>query len=172
MSKKSDIKHCRYQQCKHDTNDIDITCDEYVVKGSMYYHKDCYKAKVNGEWKDEATKADLQLIKNLWFEHISKTVVYSQLFRVLNDFIERGVKSDYLVFVMNYVIENKLNLNYPAGFKYFVDKKEIKDAYAKKVNTPKGYDRELFSIKEKENEEPKFTVSKKSIGFNKILGGK
>ena len=75
MAKKSDIKTCRYEQCKHTTKDIDITCDEYVAKGNMYYHKDCYKAKINGEWKDKATKADLQLIKNLWLEHISKTVL-------------------------------------------------------------------------------------------------
>ena len=38
MAKKSDIKTCRYGQCKHTTKDIDITCDEYVAKRNMYYH--------------------------------------------------------------------------------------------------------------------------------------
>ena len=169
MTKKSDIKACRYRQCKHATKDIDITCDEYVVKGNMYYHKDCYKAKVSGEWKDETTKADLQLIKNLWLKHISKTVVYSQLFKMLNDFIARGIESDYLVFVMNYVIEHKMNLNYPAGFKYYVDKKEIRDAYTKKKLSATGYSKDSFVAVEKKDTAPKFSVNQKPNGFQSII---
>lgn len=173
MAKESGIKTCRYRQCKHTAKDIDISCDEYVVKGNMYYHKDCYKAKVSGEWKDEATKADLQLIKNLWFEHINKTVVYSQLFRVLNDLIARGIESDYLVFVMNYIIEHKMNLNYPAGFKYFVDKKEIKDAYQKHLVAKSGVNNKLnFVVTDDNSNAPKFTVIQKPVGFKSILGGK
>lgn len=168
MAKKSDIKTCRYGQCKHTTKDIDITCDEYVAKRNMYYHKDCYKAKINGEWKDEVTKADLQLIKNLWLEHISKTVVYSQLFKMLNDFIARGVESEYLVFVMNYVIEHNLNLNYPAGFKYYVDKKEIRDAYSKKKLSAVIHNKNNF-VAVDNDDSPKFSVSKKPKGFQSII---
>lgn len=168
MAKKTDIKICRYKQCKHPTKEIDITMDEYVAKGNMYYHKDCYKAKEKGEWKDDKTKADLQLIKNMWVEHISKTVVYSQLFRCLNDLISRNIESEYLVFVMQYCIEHKLNLNYPAGLNYFVDKKEIKDAYTKKKLNTTGYKQSFVAV---ENEEiaPKFSVNRKPNGFQSII---
>lgn len=169
MAKKSEIKICRYWQCKHTTKDIDISCDEYVVKGRMYYHKDCYKAKVSGEWKDETVKSDLQLIKNLWFKHISKTVVCSQLFMVLNDLIERGIESAYLVFVMNYIIEHKMNLNYPAGFRYYVDNPDIKKAYEKKNR--KIIPPTEFVATDNEDNAPKFSVNKKPSGFNSILGG-
>lgn len=169
MSKKTGIKTCRYKQCKHATKDIDVTKDEYVSKSNMYYHKDCYKAKVNGDWKDENTKKDLQFIKTLWLENISKTVVYSQLFRTLNDLLARGVESDYLVFALQYCIEHKFNLNHPAGFPYFVDKKEIKEAYAKKKNTSSGYNKNSFIAIETDDAAPKFSFNKKQNGFQSIL---
>lgn len=169
MAKKSNIKTCRYQHCKHATKAIDITCDEYVVKGSMYFHKDCYKAKEKGEWKDEKTKADLQFIKNLWIENISKTVVYSQLFRILNELLERGIESEYLVFTLQYCIEHKLNLNYPAGFPYYVDKKEIREAYTKKKLAQSGFSKDSFVAVEDDNSSPKFSISKKPNGFQSIL---
>ena len=122
MSKKTDIKTCRYAKCSHPDRKIDITKDSYKVNGTMYYHSDCYKSKKNSELKDEQTKKDLQYIKNQWILHINQTVVYSQLFQCLNDFISRGVSSEYLVFVLDYVIKNKMNLKYPLGFKYYVDK--------------------------------------------------
>lgn len=172
MSKKTDIKTCRFMLCNHPNKEIDITKDEYVVKGSMYYHKDCYSNKQKGEWKDEKTKADLQLIKNLWSEHISRTVVYSQLMRCLNELIARDIDSGYLVFVMQYVIEHKLNLRYPMGFKYYVDKQEIQDAYNKKVKQPNKVNMNSFSVNSDNDDSPKFSINQKPTGFNRILGGK
>lgn len=171
MARKADIKKCRYSHCKHDIKDIDISCDEYVVKGSMYYHKDCYKAKLNCEWKDEKTKKDLVIIRDLWYENISKTVVYSQLYRILNDYIERGVESEYLVFVMRYCLDHKCKLNYPNGFKFYVDRQEIKDAYAK--SKIQKIDSSRFSIKDSEFEEPEDVKTSPLIskpkGFGDIL---
>lgn len=140
-----------------------------MVKGTQYYHDDCYKDKVNGEWKDEKTKADIQIIKNLWIEHISKTVVFSQLYNELNNLVDRGIESEYLVFVMNYIIEHKLNLNYPAGFKYFIDKIEIRDAYAKRKPIAQKYSEDNFIVVEKEDTAPKFSVNKKPNGFQSIF---
>lgn len=165
---KKDIRICRYIQCKHEAKEINIITDEYVNKGSMYYHKDCYKAKVNGEWKDSKTKADLQLIKNLWVEHISETVVFTQLFYNLNQLIDRGISSDYLVFVLKYVIKHKMNLHYPAGLRYYVDRQEIKNAYKKHIaqnSIDKGY---KFVAKDDDTAQ-NFTTKKKSKGFQNIL---
>lgn len=170
MAKKSDIKICRYKYCKHKTKQIDITKEDYKVKGSMYYHKDCYKSKLDGEWKDENTKKDLQLIKTLWYENISNTVVYSNLFSVLNNLLDKGIPSDYMVFAMQYIIEHKLNLNYPGGFPYFIDRKEIKEAYQKKKL--KGISKATFTATSSDDAEPKFSIPKKPSGFSSILGGK
>lgn len=172
MSKKTDIKVCRYVDCPHGKK-IDITKDDYRVIGStMYYHTDCLKKKRKGEWKDKKTKDDLQYIKNGWLKHISKTVIYSQLFQCLNELIARGISSDYLVFVFDYIVSHKLNLRHPKGFKYFVDKDEIKVAYKKqqsqKISSTKPND---FSGTADSLDAPTFTVKQKPVGFKSILGG-
>lgn len=173
MSKKTDIKTCRYVDCKHSSKKIDITVEEYRANGNRYYHADCYKLKQKGDWKDEQTKKDLQYIKNEWGLHISNTVVYSQLFRCLNDLISRGISSEYLVFVFDYVIKNKMNLRHPEGFKYFVDRQEIKDAYRKHQAVKIGVKRQSdFVVINDDSNSPKFTVSQKPVGFKSILGGK
>lgn len=172
MSKKTDIKVCRYVDCPHG-KEIDITKDDYRIVGkTMYYHTDCLKKKKKGEWKDEKTKTDLQYIKNGWVTHISKTVIYSQLFQCLNELIARGISSDYLVFVFDYIVSHKLNLRHPKGFKYFVDKDEIKVAYKKqqsqKISSTKPSD---FSGTADSSDAPTFTVKQKPVGFKGILGG-
>lgn len=173
MSKKTDIKTCRYARCNHPDKLIDITKDNYHVEGRMYYHADCYNLKKKGDWKDEQTKKDLQYIKNQWVLHINKTVVYSQLFHCLNDFIARGVSSEYLVFVLDYVIKNKMNLRHPQGFKYYVDRQEIKDAYQKHLIAKSGAgNKSNFVVTDDSSTAPKFSVSRKPMGFKSILGGK
>ena len=171
MSKQTDIKTCRYINCKHTDKLIDITKDDYtMVSKGVYYHSDCLKEKRKGEWKDEQTKQDLQYIKNQWGLHISKTVVYSQLFQCLNELIARGISSDYLVFVFDYVVKNHMNLRYPQGFKYFVDRQDIKDAY-KKRQAAKGGVKQSDFVAADSLDAPTFTVNKKPFGFKSILGG-
>lgn len=172
MSKKTDIKVCRYIDCPHGKK-IDISKDDYKVVGStMYYHTDCLKKKRKGEWKDENTKKDLQYIKEGWLKHISKTVIYSQLFQCLNELIAHGISSNYLVFVFDYVVSHKLNLRHPNGFKYFVDKNEIKVAYkrqqSQKISSTKLSN---FVCTADSSNAPTFTVKNKPVGFNSILGG-
>lgn len=207
MSKKSDIRICRYCDCPYN-HKIDISTDNYTVDGSKsYYHSDCFKKKCTADElaekqkeeqrqkryekrhlreleqeertnkkkkkieKDEKTKADLQYIKNGWCIHISKTVPYSQLMKCLNDLIARGISSDYLVFTFDYVVIHKLNLNYPAGFQYFVDKKEIKVAYKKHQIKNSGAKKPNDFTAIDSVDTPKFTLKQKPIGFKSILGG-
>lgn len=172
MGKKTDIKVCRYIGCKHVDKHIDISQEEFKVVGTMYYHPDCYKAKQTNEWKDEQTKKDLQYIKNQWVLHISQTVVYSQLFRCLNEFIARGIPSDYLVFVFDYIVENKLNLRFPQGFKYYLDKPEIKEAYQKRQYAKNGIKKATEFTAVDDNNAPQFSIGQKPQGFKSILGGK
>ena len=165
---KSNIRMCRYAQCNHSTKEINLDVDEYTQKGKIYYHKDCYKAKIKGEWKDEKTKQDLQTIKNLWIEHINDTVIYSQLFQMLNGFLQRGVESEYLLFVLQYCILHKYKLQYPGGFKYYVDRQEIKDAYAR-TKIAKMRQSPLPKIADSEEISPKFSISSKPKGFSSIF---
>lgn len=171
MSKKTDIKVCRYCNCPFGKQ-IDIAVDEYKLVGkTMYYHAECYKRKQKEENKDDKTKADLQYIKNGWVEHISNTVIYSQLFQCLNDLLSRGIPSDYLVFTFDYVVKHKMNLKYPLGFKYYVDKEEIKVAY-RKHQLLKSVTKKPNEFKAKDTlDTPTFKINTKPVGFTSILGG-
>lgn len=121
------IRTCRYSKCKHSDKKIDISTDDFVADGQKYYHKDCYESIQ----KESRVKSDFQYIKNQWVLHISNTVVYSQLYKVLNGFLERGVSSDYLVFCVDYIISHGMRINYPPGLNYYIDRPEIKKAYMK-----------------------------------------
>ena len=167
----NNIKKCRYIKCQHRDKEIDTTQDEFVKKGNMYYHKDCYKLKSEGAWKDQKTKENLQTIKSLWIEHIDDKVIYGRLFNTLNDLmVNSKISSDYLLFTVQYCILNKLNLNYPAGIKYFVGKKEIKDAYVKSKVNRSGYSEDKIVIDAKENENsPSFTFKNSHKGLKNIL---
>lgn len=171
MSKKTDIKNCRYVGCLHGGK-IDITTDVFEVVGKyQYYHSDCLKKKNEEEKANSKTKSDLQYIKNQWVLHIDNTVVYSQLFRCLNDLIARGISSEYLVFVFDYVVKNKMNLRHPFGFKYYVAKDEIKDAYKKEQAKKNKIDLSSFTVTDN-TDAPTFTAPKKQqFGFGSILGG-
>lgn len=158
MEKKDRTRVCKYLNCKHNDK-IHIDIEPFVKAKEGFYHEDCYKEK-----------KDLQLFRNIWYENISSTVVYSELNRTLNQLLsKRDVTVDYLLFVLQYVIDNNLNLRYPAGFRYFVDKQDIKDAYIRK--TRRTISVSDFTAEDNPNDHPTFSVNKKPLGFNRILGG-
>jgi len=148
---------CKYPRCKHGKV-VNLETDEYVCDGRDFYHQDCNKEK-----------RDMMLIRDMWTKHISDTVVFSQLNKTLNELLDLpSVTSSYLVFVMEYIIANKCNLRYPNGFRYYVDKQAIKDAYKKK--TQPVIDQKQFVANEDQGDFPKFAVFKKHFGFASILG--
>lgn len=160
MAKKSDIKKCRYAHCLHDCKDIDLTTDKFIKNGSSYFHEDCYQARQN-----------IQLIKQLWHDHIDELVVYSQLNKILNQLIFNDhVSSDYLVFAVKYSINSDdINLRHPPGLKYVIGNQRVKNAYNKSIvkNAPQS----AFVAKEDESTSPKFSFKAKKSGFGSILGG-
>jgi len=174
MSKQTDLRVCRYCDCRHPDKMIDLNTDEYTVVGKMYYHKDCCIKKRRGEWKDEQTKSDLQYIKNQWVLHINNTVVYSQLFKVLNDLLQRGIPSDYLVFMFDYIVSHKMKLRYPNGLNYYADNEQIKAAYIKSKIVKA--DKSAFLVDESAFGQPEQTPpppqNNKPIGFESVLKNK
>ena len=158
MENKDRTRVCKYTNCKHNDK-VHIDIEPFVKGKDGFYHEDCYKEKT-----------DLQLFRSLWSENISPTVVFSDLNRILKQLLSiNGVSVDYLLFVLQYVIDNHCNLRYPAGFKYYVDNQNIKDAYEKKnrkIVSPSN-----FVAKENKDDSPKFSINRKPSGFNSILGG-
>lgn len=172
MSKKADLRTCRFVGCPHNRK-IDISTEKYVMpQKGWYYHKDCFQQYKSGNWKSAQTKADLQYIKNQWALYINKDVVFSQLMRVLNEFLARGISSEYLVFVLDYVIKHKMKLNYPNGFKYYVDNAEIKSAFNR--SKLEKIDQSQFTVEQSNFEAPKKVepsplIANRPQGFGSIL---
>ena len=150
---------CRYGRCKHGGK-INIQVDEYTRKDHGCYHLDCYQ-----EMKD------LQLFREIWKKRVSNTVVIAQLNRILNYLLDKGFSSDYLLFILNYVLDRpeEYTLNYPPGIKYYLNRPEIKAAYeAEQLAKSKPARRS----KKTKTEPPKFTVKKKTEGFSSIFTDK
>ena len=169
---KVEVKSCRYPNCAHDGKIILIGKDEYVSEGRSYFHADCYKLKVAEDEKKKQQTADMALIRSMWVKNISQTVIFAELNKVLYDLLNRGIASDYLVFVMQYVVKNHCKLNYPGGFRYYVNDKDIKAEYEKK-------NRKFISMNEFKAQEHHDTAEteikpqapRKTGGFERILTG-
>ena len=158
MARDAGTRVCKYGQCKHGGK-VKIDTEPFV-KENGYYHEDCYQEK-----------CDLQRFRNLWRDNISTTVVYSQLNKTLNQLISNGISTDYMLFALQYVIKNGCKLNYPSGFRYYLDYPQIKEAYAKS-KAKKVVATADFTVKADSDDAPKFSVNRKPTGFNSILGGK
>lgn len=169
---KSKRRKCGYYNCNHPQKIIDTGNEEFVTKEGRYYHIDCWKEFEKVRDTEEILRADIQLIKNMWIENISNTVVIQRLYQELNKLIrDQGIDPKYVIFVLDYCIKHKFNLRYPAGLKYFVDNSEIKCAYDK-AKAKKKIEKADFTVKETEDTAPKFSINKKPGGFNSILSGK
>lgn len=172
MARKADIKTCRYANCNHPDKKVNISTDQFVIDKRKYFHKNCFEAFEREEANEAKLKADIQLIKNMWIENISNTVVLSQLYLEINRLVrERNIDSDYVIYVLDYCINHKLNLRYPAGLKYYVDNAEIKSSY-EKTKIRKIIEQADFTVRETTDTAPKFSINKKQGGFASILKGK
>lgn len=169
---KINMRSCKYKNCKHASKLIDTKIDQYVQDGKAFFHEDCYAAKQVDDEKKKNVFADMQYIKNLWIQNISQTVSIPYLYKVLNEYMDRGIASDYLVFVMEYIVKNHCKLNYPPGLGYYLDREEIKREYkkSKMIDIPEN----AFKVSESQEEvsESHISVPRKLNGFGSILGGR
>lgn len=118
MSKKERLYKCYYKHCdkfgKVSEKDTSIT-----KVGNRRFHGKCYQ-----------DHQDLKKARELYIEYIQPDVVHSQLNKVINEIIEkRKLSADYILFVIEYIIENNLEINYPYGLYYKVSDYKIKRAY-------------------------------------------
>lgn len=160
----SNTRKCAYRQCRCG-GVVDITGD-FDKEGKSYYHKECNKER-----------KDMIYLRSLWVECINRTVIYSELNKVLNDLVcKRKLPMEYIIFVVEYVIDHdELKLQHPAGLRYYVNSDSIKAAY-KKSKLPKVSAEELKEASEENKRSatttaPTFSVKPKRMGFGNIFGG-
>ena len=186
---KANIRVCRYKNCSHESREIDIKNEPFLADGTKYYHPDCFelekrakelaeeqarkkKEKLNEKkQRDKKTREDLVYIRKLWSENIDKFVVYSQLTKMLNDLLDLGISSDYLVFTIEYAIKHNMNLKHPPGIKYFVKRDEIQNAYKRRLMEERKRKRVEDIAKANNDNSPKFSIKQKPRGFGSIFGG-
>lgn len=148
-------KKCKYAGCKHN-GVINTETEPFVRKSNTFFHEDCYKEK-----------CDLELFRNIWKSRINSSVSIRELNEVLNRNIAKGYSSEYLIFVIQYVVNHKLNLRFPGGLKYYLDDTRIKEAYKKsKIKKIRPED---FKIERDTTDSPTFKVQQKKTGFGRIL---
>lgn len=173
---KRQFRKCACKYCMHPDTLIDTDDSGSYVhdkKKKCYYHSDCYDQMIN-------LNNDIALFNDLWTKHISNTVNYGYLRKIINEYLDRGIKMEYILFCLQYVIANRMTLNYPGGFKYYIDRREIKEAYEKQETQRKfeAIKKEQKELKEKSPEQlpigstnaPSFAIKKqKEEGFGSIL---
>jgi len=146
---------CKYPYCK-ETEEL---CDtNHIMIGKNKYHTVCAK-------KFNAKKA----IRELYYERVSKTVVFAQLNKTINNIIDdKDVSPEYFYFALRYAINHQITINYPASLYYVIDNSDIKTAYKK--FTQKKLNKEV-KAEPIESKEITFTIDPpKQTGWG-IFGG-
>lgn len=116
--------------------------------------------------KKTSLKEGLLKISFLWQKYINPSVVVKDIEKNVMTLVKSGIEIDYIIYCLTYVIKHKMNLNYPAGLKYFIDNAEIKHSYKmSKIERVELYE---FNAKE-DVDSPSFNFEKEERGFQIIL---
>jgi len=155
------VYKCAFKHCKHKNQDV-LELDAEKV-GNRYMHKDCAKTSLN-----------INKVKDLYYEKISKTVVMKQLVSVINAIVfNKNIDAEYLFFALSYAISNKIPIRSPYGLHYLIDNKNIKSNWEKKQSQAirEEIEEEDFILPEV-NKPTSFTFSiEKNTGFGGIFKG-
>lgn len=107
---------CAYKTCKFDNQ---IEKGKEIKYKNRYYHLECLKEVQN---KEE--------IRKIYFEHINPSEVVKMVNLAISKLInEKKVDSEYLLFVIKYIVNHKMKVNYPMGLYYYVNNSKIKEAW-------------------------------------------
>lgn len=133
--------------------------------GSYYYHSDCAE-----------NKRLFQMIISAFHEKINPTSPVSQIRQVVNNLVFQQNKCslDFVLFTIDYAANHKMSLNHPPGLTYFVQNKEIQDAYYRFCHKPHRLEEfklgaaPIAAIDAVEKKEPKG----KRLSFSEIVSRK
>jgi hypothetical protein len=144
---------CFYKHCKLGGN---VEKDVAIKYNTKYYHKECYKKKINKE------KSAL-LLKQKGF--VVKTINMALMTIIDKDDFD----SDLVYFTIKYVIENKKDLNNPFGVKYYLQNFEINDKYKKYKRFKQIEENKNKKVEIEDVEEVKFNYVKKKPKYLNII---
>ena len=95
---------CRWKHCKYGG---EVDKDKAVKVGIAYFHPECY-----------AERQAIQKIIDVWHERVDAYPMESMLRKMVNDLVlKQNVNAEFLLFALNYCLDNGWNLRYPAGLK-------------------------------------------------------
>lgn len=110
---------CRYSYCKHNG---EVNKEEAIKEGNSYFHKDCYeekqlKQKIEEYYLSNMPTCTLQLLRK----------VIKQLIH------EKGNEAKYVIFVLEYIYNNKKPINNPFGLMNYCNDERIKNEFKKSI---------------------------------------
>lgn len=111
-------------------------------------------------------KEGFSQVSFLWQKYIDTNVIVSDLEHNVLNITRSGIQIDYVIYCLLYVIKHKMNLKYPAGLKYYINRDEIKRAY--KLSNITRIDLYDFNAQH-DTDDPKFDYKIIENGFQKIL---
>lgn len=95
---------CRWKHCKFGG---EVDKDKAVKVGIAYFHPECY-----------AERESIQKIIDVWHEKVDAYPMESMLRKMVNDLVlKQNVNAEFLLFALNYCLDNGWNLRHPAGLK-------------------------------------------------------
>lgn len=154
---KTQIFKCAYNHCKHES--CEIPQDSIIKIGNRYYHDDCAKNKEN-----------ILKIKELYYQKISNTVVMAQLLNTINNIVfVKNVDSDYLLFALNFCIDNRIKINSPYGLHYIIDNSRVKAAWNNQT-AKKMIKQMKFNVSNAVENTTKIKLKDNRTGFGDIFG--
>jgi hypothetical protein len=106
---------CWYVYCRFDGK---VKSEDAVKEGTKYYHKECHRNFKN-----------LKRIRELCLE-LDGTVVFARLNQVLLELITvRKIEIDYILFVLETLLEDNVEIHLPYGLSYKLNDFKMKKAY-------------------------------------------
>lgn len=119
MTKKKKLYKCWYKNCNEK---VEEGATNYFQVGAKRYHKGCYE-----------NQEDLKKSRELYIEYLQPSVVHAQLNKVINTIIiDKKVEPSYLLFVIEYLIDNDIEINYPYSLYYKISDFKILRKYKNK----------------------------------------
>jgi hypothetical protein len=110
---------CRYKYCK---NNNEVKKEDAIKEGNSYYCEECYQEKQNK-----------QKIEEFYIRNMPQTTL--QLLRkVIKQLIhEKKYKSEYVLFVLEYINKNNKPINNPFGLLNYCNEGSILNLYNKQL---------------------------------------
>lgn len=150
---------CGYKYCKFDG---EVSKKEGVKYKNRWHHKECAEERKNKE-----------KIRKIYLEKIDKYANKAQLNKAIKQIIhDKKQNSSFVLFALNYAIENNIKLNNPFGLHWIIKDKNIIKTYKEKILKKQEYEiiNKILNQDEKGYETSfKYKPSKKNRNWNKIL---